>query len=114
MIPALSLSGLSLQLARTIERHRAGAGLAPLLSCTLYSGTCGNCNYNGAPCGGLPTCYPGYNCTGVHLDTCPTGFTGIARWWCCCSGELISCTDCHRASPSYTCICQGINYQSSC
>jgi hypothetical protein len=108
----LSLGVMSLALGRAIERRRAPGQLSALLSCTLYSGTCGGCDYNGAPCGGYPSCYPNYNCQGVHLDTCPSGFTSIARWWCCCSGELISCTDC-KAGTIF-CICQGINYQSSC
>lgn len=80
---------------------------AAALSCRWISGHNFSC-----PCSGLPSCYPANNCTGVHLDGCPTGFTSTGRWWCCCDGELLDCTDCAK-SGSPSCICQGI-YQTTC
>jgi hypothetical protein len=106
----LSLAGLSHALAQAVERQR-GSQSSPLLSCYVYSGTCGGCYPT--PCTGLQHCYSiGYPCQGVHLDSCPSGFASGPRWWCCCEGELISCTDC-TAGP-IKCLCQGINYSASC
>lgn len=84
----------------------------PLASCSWVSGTCGHCDFGGAPCGGLPFCYPGHTCTGVHGDGCPSGYTGSGRWWCCCFGQLVSCSDCKKSGQP-TCICQG-SYEIPC
>ena len=99
-------------LAALAERLRSGPSI-PLTSCSHVSGTCGNCNFGGAPCGGFEFCYQyGQTCTGVHLDACPVGYTSTGRWWCCCDGSLVDCTDCEKSGQPF-CICQG-DYDISC
>jgi hypothetical protein len=118
----VSADSLTVRLGVALERWLAPSATARAASCTLYSGSCGSCMYDGmrtpcgaseGPCGGLCFCYElGLSCTGVHLDTCPTGYTGYARWWCCCGGSLVDCTDCSKQG-SQGCICQG-DYDIAC
>jgi len=105
-------------LLRGGESIGIGAGL--LYGTILPARADGNCygvawdEISGSTCGGLQECVDGDSvgcrtaptpdCLGCQNDglTCPSGYTDMGWWTCCCNGNRLStCTDCWQVGEGF-------------